>query len=442
MLTYQEVVTTKLGSLTAAATQWDEMAEAFKKVETLYKKKVLSVADDGEWIGISAEAAYAQFKGTQGQLAAAQTQARAIASLLRDAHAQLTTLIKAVKDLVDDAKKKHFLIDSQGKASYDWSQLDESAKKDTDYDDFCRRTREAESTWTHAIKKAVQDVDEVDKSVKLALRGAAGIDAADAFRLGGHDFNPKAIGDIEVYEARQAKDGKTATQVDGWKSEGTASASGPDSGVTISGVKYGKEGTYKRYADLGHATAEGSLTNGLWKLSGIADAYAGARATANWGITNEGITGKAEGSVGGRGLAEGRAQYGHLGTYLRTEAFAGGEVAVSGGAGLEGINAGVKGFAGGKVSVAGGGEVAGLGGGGTAEGMFGIGGEAKLTFGMEEDGKFHFGGKLGGSLGFGGSVGAEFTVDPDKVTDAAGDAADFVGDAAGSVKDGVVGLFD
>ncbi|MEE4597639.1 hypothetical protein V2J94_38170 [Streptomyces sp. DSM 41524] len=128
---------------------------------------------------------------------------------------------------------------------------------------------------------------------------------------------------------------------------------------------------------------------------------------------------------------------------------AGGEAAVSAGAGLEGVNAGAKAFAGGKVSAAGGGEVAGIGGGGTAEGWAGAGAEAKVTFGKEEDGKFHIGGKVGVGLGLGGSVGAEFTIDPGKVSDAAGDAADFVGDtadsvsdAAGSVKDGVVGLFD
>nr|WTB12011.1 hypothetical protein OG546_49440 [Streptomyces antimycoticus] len=449
MLTYQEVVTTKLGSLTAAAVKWDEMAEAFKKVEALYKSKVLSVADDGGWIGISAEAAYARFKATQGQLAAAQTQAKAIASLLRDAHTQFTTLIKAVKDLVVDAKKKHFLIDSQGRATYDWSQLDESAKKDTDYDDFCRRIGEAETAWTHAIKKAVQHVDDADESVKLALRAAAGIDATDDLLLGGHDFNARAVGDIEFYEARQTKDDATATETDGWKSEGKASASGPDVGLTVSGTKYGKESSVKAYADLGHATAEGSLTNGPWKLSGIGDAYAGARATANWGFTEAGLTGKAEVSAGGRGLAEGRAEYGHLGVYGRTEGFAGGEAAVSAGAGLEGVNAGAKAFAGGKVSAAGGGEVAGIGGGGTVEGWAGAGAEAKVTFGKEDDGKFHIGGKVGVGLGLGGSVGAEFTIDPGKVSDAASDAADFVGDtadsvgdAAGSVKDGVVGLFD
>ncbi|MGW3056576.1 hypothetical protein ACWC98_11650 [Streptomyces goshikiensis] len=39
------------------------------------------------------------------------------------------------------------------------------------------------------------------------------------------------------------------------------------------------------------------------------------------------------------------------------------------------------------------------------------------------------------SPGKGGKLGLEFTFDPKKFTDAAGDAADVVGDAAGEFKD-------
>lgn len=61
--------------------------------------------------------------------------------------------------------------------------------------------------------------------------------------------------------------------------------------------------------------------------------------------------------------------------------------------------------------------------------------------------------RQGGALpALGGSVGMEFTVDPDKVAESVGDAADAVGDvvgdgvdalgdAAGSVKDTVGGWF-
>ncbi|MFJ9596692.1 hypothetical protein ACIRS3_28575 [Streptomyces virginiae] len=137
------------------------------------------------------------------------------------------------------------------------------------------------------------------------------------------------------------------------------------------------------------------------KLSGIADAYAGARATANVGFTEGGLTGKAEASVGGRALTEGRAEYGHMGYYTRGEGFAGAEAGVSAGASLSGVNAGAKAFAGAKATYAGGGELAGIGAGGTAEGWAGAGAgaEAKVTFGKGEDDKFHIGGEVGVALG-------------------------------------------
>ncbi|TVL88621.1 hypothetical protein [Streptomyces sp. SAJ15] len=213
-LTYQDVVTIDLGPLTTAAGKWDEMAGKFKSVEDLYQQKVQTVSDDGGWLGVAAGGASARFKATQDQLAAAQTQAKAVASLLRDAHTQLTTLVKAVKDLVADAKKEHFLIDSQGKVTYDWSLIDESDKKDTDYESWRQKTVAAETKWTDAIKKAVQNVDDADQGVKLALREAAGIRALDDITVGGHDFNARAQGDIEKYEAERAADLRTKLDSD------------------------------------------------------------------------------------------------------------------------------------------------------------------------------------------------------------------------------------
>lgn len=178
------------------------------------------------------------------------------------------------------------------------------------------------------------------------------------------------------------------------------------------------------------------------KLSGVDDFVVGARGSASYGFTDKGLSGKAEVSAGVRTLTSVNAEYGYLGANGRVEGFAGGEAQATLGVGKDGLNAGAKAFAGAKASAAGGGELAGIGAGGTAEGWVGAGAEAKATFGKGDDGKWHIGGKVGVALGVGGSVGAEFTVDPDKVGDAFGDAADAVGDFAGGVKDTVGGWFD
>ncbi|WP_157868677.1 hypothetical protein [Streptomyces caatingaensis] len=193
-------MTVKLDSLSSAAAKWDEMAQAFHGVESVYRSKVLSVSTDGIWVGHAADASYGRFTGTREQLTAAQTQAKAIASLLRDAHSQLTTLVQKVKSLVSEARKEGMHIDSEGRATFDFSKV-KPTRNDPDYPAFLSKCREAEASWTEAIKKAVQAVDDADQGVKYALHQAADIHPNSVF----HDFNAKAVGDIEVYEAREAK---------------------------------------------------------------------------------------------------------------------------------------------------------------------------------------------------------------------------------------------
>ncbi|MFI9585444.1 hypothetical protein ACIHCQ_27110 [Streptomyces sp. NPDC052236] len=438
-------MTTDLGTLTTAADRWDGMAKRFKELERAYQRDVHGIALHPSWTGLSADAAQRRFSVTLKEFQNAQVEAKAVASLLRDAHTQFVDLRGKVKAAHDDAIDAGMKVSDQGVVSYNTEKLSQSDRTAVAHDpDYQESIRKSVSSWQERIDQVVKDVGDADKGVEIAFTAVVIDSEVKDGTING--FNGQALGDIEKYEADEASN--TATKTNGWTADGKATASGPDAGFSATGPKYGKEGSVRAYADLGHATAEGSLANGSMKLSGIADAYAGARATANVGITDKGVAGKAEVSAGGRALAEGRAGYGHVGAYGRAEGFAGGEAQVSTGVGLEGVNAGAKAFAGAKGTVAGGAEVAGIGAGGTAEGWAGAGAEAQVTFGKGDDGKFHIGGKVGLALGLGGSVGAEFTVDPGKVADAAGDAADAVGDtvdavgdATGSVKDTVTSWF-
>ncbi|MEV0412550.1 hypothetical protein AB0I68_17525 [Streptomyces sp. NPDC050448] len=442
-------MTTDLGLLTTAATKWDGMADELKKVETRYGDTVQKITMGDSWTGVSAGTAHTRFEATRYEYAAAQTQAKAVASLLRETHEKISDLKKKLESARDDAIAAGMTVSEQGHVAFDYAKLTAAERSAYHHDpDGQKSISDAVSKWQQHIDDRVKAVAELDQNVKAAL-GRAVTDSNKDYITGADQtlggFNAGADGDLAanvkaIEDAKKADEAKAGTKTDGV--EGSVTATGPDAGTSVSGTKYGKEGGVKAYADLGHVTAKGSVTDGSMKLSGIADAYAGARATANYGFTDKGLTGKAEVSAGGRALAEGREEYGYAGVYERAEGFAGGEAAVSAGVGPEGLNAGAKAFAGAKGTVAGGGELAGIGAGGTAEGWAGAGAEAKVTFGKGEDGKFHIGGKVGVALGLGGSVGAEFTVDPHKVGKAFGDAADAVGDAAGSVKDTVSGWFD
>ncbi|MFE9931166.1 hypothetical protein [Streptomyces sp. NPDC005533] len=86
MLTYYEVMTTDLDLLTAAADKWDSMAGELKKVETRYGDSIQKITMGQNWTGISVGVAHTSFAATRYEYSAAQIQAKAVASLLRDAH--------------------------------------------------------------------------------------------------------------------------------------------------------------------------------------------------------------------------------------------------------------------------------------------------------------------------------------------------------------------
>ncbi|MFG2721379.1 hypothetical protein ACGFW5_24235 [Streptomyces sp. NPDC048416] len=207
MLTYQDVVIAPIGVLIDAAQVWDDMADMFKDPQSWYESQVQAVADNGTWVGVSAGTASSRFAMTRKQFADAQVEARAIASILQDAHGQFVRLVGHVKDLVDQAQRAGMHVDSQGRATYDTSKL---SPYRTDYDETVKKGNAAAGEWTKSIADAVRAVDDADQGVRLALHEAAGI--KDIFQripdqvLGlDHPFNGDALGDIELYEAREAK---------------------------------------------------------------------------------------------------------------------------------------------------------------------------------------------------------------------------------------------
>lgn len=434
-LNYQDVMTADLSSLADVSEAWKKMGERFGELKTDYEKHVQGVLGNGNWQGLAYGAQQQNASATAFEYGAAKAEALAIASLLTDAHTELTRLQKAVKDLVHDAEAKDFKVDSSGKATYvGYDNLSEQEKyalhHDPDYAQLQSDARVKAQGWTDDIAKAVKAVDDADQSVKRALVRATSDVSTDGLGFGG--FNAHAVGDL----AKAGKpDPKTPTKTDGWVSEGESEASGPGAGTEVSGpdTGAGKLGEAEAHADLGRASAEGSLTNGPFKLAGEAEAYAGAKASAAGGITNEGLQGEASVFAGGEASAKGRADAGFVGLYGRPETMAGAEAGVNAGIGLEGLNAGAEAFAGAKGGVSGGADIGGIGAGGTVEGWAGAGAEADATLGKGEDGKWKVGATVGVAVGLGGEVGFEFTVDPGKIADTAGDAADAIGDTAHAI---------
>ncbi|MFD5697973.1 cyclin family protein [Streptomyces lasiicapitis] len=267
------MITIDLSPLTAAGKDWDDMAGSLEEVEGLYEARVLSVATNGIWVGVSAGAASSQLAATRREFAAAQVEARAIASILRDAHHRLHRLVSQVRELVTQAREAHMHVDADGRASYDTDEL-APYRNDPDYAETVSKWQQAAKQWTEEIKQAVRAVDESDQSVKLALREAAGVKDFFSFDrmaeqvLGrGPDFNGSAVGSIDSYveQARREEAAERKADAERKAKEEESKQSGAKG--LIRGIAGGVSAFAKNPGDVG-TKAVGGVIDGLAGATG------------------------------------------------------------------------------------------------------------------------------------------------------------------------------
>ncbi|WP_210592868.1 hypothetical protein [Streptomyces sp. GESEQ-35] len=441
MPTYEQLYHLNLSNLNAAADRWEETAAKFKRLHAAYGDQVGRPFQQAGWTQpvLTVAKADNDVQAAQQQFESAHKEAKGIAGVLTSLHAELKKAKDDLHRLADvEAKEQDLHVSVTGTVTprCDLSQ-DAGARHDPDGQAAIREQQAACEAFARRLEGVLQRAADADETACWALRSDLGASRSD--------FNSKVVTSLDAAEVARAAELKkgVGTKSDGWVAEGEAEASGLGAGTSTSGpdTGAGKLGEAEAHADLGRASAEGSLANGPMKLDGGAEAYAGAKGSLAGDITNEGIQGEAGAMAGGEASANGRADAGPVGIYGRAEAMAGAEAGVNAGAGVDGLNIGGDAFAGAKGSISGGADIGGIGVGGTAEGWAGPGAEASLNFGKDADGAWHWAPKVGVSPILGGAVGFEVTVDPGKIADTAGDAANVVGDAAGWVADGVGSLF-
>ncbi|MFF8725564.1 hypothetical protein ACF073_03595 [Streptomyces sp. NPDC015171] len=185
-------MTADLGTLTTAAERWEDMAGKFAEREKAYRRDVYDVsAGPVAWAGMSAEATHGRFGVTLREFASAQTEAKAIAALLRDAHAQFTELRGRLKAVRREARAAGVRVSAAGVVAADPETTGAKAGPDE------------VRAWQDRIDKAVRDVTDADGGVRTAL-AAVVVDADPT--AGGRGFNGRASGDIEKYEALAAEE--------------------------------------------------------------------------------------------------------------------------------------------------------------------------------------------------------------------------------------------
>jgi hypothetical protein len=205
MPTYHEILTTDLSTLTKAAERWDGMAKELHKQETAYRRDVHGITLRPTFAGESRQAANARFGVRLTEFQSAQTEAKAIASLLRDAHTQFVDLRKKLESARDDAVAAGMKVSDQGVVSYDTGKLSPGERQELAHDpDSQESVRKSVASWQARIDQCVKNVDDADKGAEVAFTAVVkGPDMGDSTVPG---FNGKAQGDIEKYEAQEADD--------------------------------------------------------------------------------------------------------------------------------------------------------------------------------------------------------------------------------------------
>ncbi|MFF5297735.1 hypothetical protein ACFY5F_00080 [Streptomyces sp. NPDC013161] len=207
-------MTTDLATLTTAAERWDGMAKEFQKQETAYRRDVHGITMGQSWAGLSADAANSRFDVTLKEFQNAQTEAKAVASLLRDAHTQFVGLRGKLKSARDEAVHAGMKVSDQGVVSYDTEKLSQGDRMALVHDpDYQASVRKSVGSWQERIDQLVKDVEDADKGVEIAF--AAVVVDSDITDGTINGFNGSAQGDIEKYEAAEAKD--IALRVDSGK---------------------------------------------------------------------------------------------------------------------------------------------------------------------------------------------------------------------------------
>ncbi|MEU9621815.1 hypothetical protein [Streptomyces sp. NPDC048155] len=198
-------MTTDLGTLITAATSWDGMAKKFHGQEVAYKRDVHGISTGFGWQGLSAVAANERFDVTLREFRAAQAEAKAIASLLRDAHTQYVDLKGKLAAARNEAVKAGMKVSDQGVVTYDYEKLTEGDRNALHHDpDYQQSVQKAVGSWQDRIDNAVKAVNDADKGVEVAFKGVVlDSDVTDGTMNG---FNGKPSGDIEKYEADELAD--------------------------------------------------------------------------------------------------------------------------------------------------------------------------------------------------------------------------------------------
>lgn len=136
------------------------------------------------------------FAATRYEYQAAQTQAKATAALLRNAHDQFVELKKQLETGRADAIKAGMKVSEQGNVAFDYERATEGERNALRHDpDYAASVRASEQSWAEYIKscvKAVNDADnDLQKDLETVVKDSGG--AKNDGTVGGFNGNAENV---------------------------------------------------------------------------------------------------------------------------------------------------------------------------------------------------------------------------------------------------------
>ncbi|GAA2784461.1 hypothetical protein RMN57_27920 [Kitasatospora sp. CM 4170] len=196
---FEDVLKADLSGLARAAADWTAMAGAYEAVQHRMEREVLPVTGGSLWVGPTAAAADLHLRPTRQQTVDAQTEARAVASIIADAHDDFASAQERLRRTVRAAEADGMRVTGTGAVVFDLGGLDPALRADYRHDADQQRERAAAAgRWARQIEGCLEEATAADRRAALRLRRAAKV--GDPVNT----FNGRALGGGDAADAARA----------------------------------------------------------------------------------------------------------------------------------------------------------------------------------------------------------------------------------------------
>ncbi|MGW7517253.1 hypothetical protein ACWGJ2_16855 [Streptomyces sp. NPDC054796] len=199
---YETIVDTDLSFLKEASRSWQDMSDKFDDLHTSYRDDVKGVAE-ARWKGFSATLYSIEAQKTLEEYESARKEAKAVSSLLDEAHRVLKRMRQRVLDEAKAAREAGMHVSATGKCAMDFDKVEEKYGKDKadEYREDKAAREKLETEWTDAIAAKVKNVRDADRNFMEALKS----DPSDGGKGTEDGFNGALKGDAGAANADRAE---------------------------------------------------------------------------------------------------------------------------------------------------------------------------------------------------------------------------------------------